>query len=1132
MPLDDVSAKLADLLGEYSATGDEPLLLGAEADGYASALWRTVRAVDTATASSTLIESFVTASVTLAVLYCQRYLCRAPGSPAGTADLARAVVAAAPLAADRRRVPPPLRPLLGPESDDGAQADTARALLRSPGREPALLDAAIVLLATAVNRRPADVSRQAALCLALRRRHERDGSRADLERAVAAGESAAAGRATAGPESDAWTSLASAYLCRFRLRGELDDLRRSIRLFERVPDPDAEPPVLADLGAAYRLLFEHSGDPEHLDAAVRRSERALAAAGDHARPAWRSELSTALLRRHERTGSRADLDRAADLAEQVVATAPSDDPDRGVYLASAADAVLLRHRRGGDPRHLDRAVALADEALETLPEDDPRRTDVLRGFADALHRRSIATGSLDDLDRAATSAAWARAALPDGHPARGATTARLAAVHLTRYTRTGVLADLDRAVELGEESLTAPGNAPERRSMLGEAYRLRYGVGASDADLQWAIHHGQQAVDATAQDDFALPGRLARLAAAHWTRHRSTGDPTDLDRAIALGGEAVDLTPADDADLPGRLADLAAAHLARLRATGSPADLAAAVDRAERAWLGLPPGHPDRPRAAAGLCRAYQARVDGGGASPSAARLRDLAGMGDDQETASPADRVAARHAAGLLAQAGGADRLAVELLDAAAALLPSVAPREAGWSDQQHRIGEHAGLVAAGVATHCACGDPAGAIEFAELGRGVLLAAQAGTRVGVADLRDRDPRLADRFQWVCERLGTPGFGAAERRRWWDDHDSLLRRIRALPGLARFLAAPRLDDLRAAPAGGTAVLLNAGRDRGDAVLVRPEGPPVHVPLPELREGVVADQVTALLAALSSRRSLSGVMILRRTVRDVLAWLWRTAVGPVADVLGPPGLEPHRVWWLPTGALGLLPLHAAEEPGSPGALDVMVSSFVPSLRALRDARQRPSTARRETLTVVLAQTPGHADLRETDAEARLLDGPSLTDAQATANNVLNALGDATWAHFACHAVADPVSPAAGGLLLHDRMLTLPELGGLRLPEAELAYLSACSTAGHGVRYADEVLHLASAFQLAGFRHVVASLWPLVDTAAAEAATAFYAALPGTPVADAAASVLREVTLGLRARHRTQPELWAPLVHSGP
>ncbi|QKW33322.1 CHAT domain-containing protein [Actinomadura sp. NAK00032] len=1128
MPLDDLSAKLADLLAEYEATGDRALPLGAEAAEYAEGLWQNVRAVDTATASPVLIDAYAQASVLLARLHYERHRLR--GGAPGDVDLARAVVALAPVAADRRRVPPPMRPLLGRASDDEVQAAAAHAMLRSPSGDPVLIDAAIALMTPAAARRPADVSRQVALCTALRLRHERDGSPDDLDKAVTAGEKAVAGH----PETAvAWEALAAAYRCRYRLRGDPEDLRRSIRLLERVAQDDGGPHVLADLGTAHRLLFEHSDDSGHLNTAVRLCESALTAAGeDAARPAWRSELSAVLLRRHERTGSRADLDRAADLAEQVAASAPEDDPDRGVYLADAATAVLRRQRRTGDPDELDRAVVLAGDALETLPEDDRRRPIVLRSLADALHRRSIATGSLDDLNRAATVAGWALAAVPAGHPARGPAAAHVAAVHLTRYTRTGVLTDIARAVEAGEESLASPGSLPARWSMLGEAYRLRSGTIASDDDLQRAIDLGQRAVGATAADDFALAGRLARLAAAYWTRYQGSGDTRALDRAIILGGRAVARTPADDAELPRRWADLAAARLARYRAGGSPGDLAAAVDLAERAWNGLPPGHPDRPQAAAGLCRAYQARVERGGDAPPVERIHDLAGLDDEQPTASPADRVAARHAAGLLAQASGAGRQAVELLDAAAALLPSVAPREAGWADQQHRIGAHAGLVAAGVAAHCGRGDPAGAVEFAELGRGVLLAAQAGTRAGAADLHDRDARLADRFQWVCERLATPGFGVDERRRWWHDHDTLLGRIRALPGLERFQAAPRLDDLRAAAAGGTVVLVNAGPEGGDAVLVTADRPSVRVPLPELRDAAVAEQVTVLLAALSGGGSLSRMMVRRRTVRGVLAWLWRTAVGPVADALGPPRPGPHRVWWLPTGALGLLPLHAAEVPGEAGALDVMVSSFVPSLRALRDARNRPPATRREPLTVVLEQTPGHADLPGAAAEASLLGGAMLTGPGATAANVLTALDSATWAHFACHAVANPVSPAVGGLLLHDRTLTLPEIGGLRPAEAELAYLSACSTADHGVRYADEVLHLASAFQLAGFRHVVASLWPVDDAAAAEAATAFYAALPEVPSADAAASALREVTLGMRARHHSDPALWAPLVHSGP
>jgi len=200
--------------------------------------------------------------------------------------------------------------------------------------------------------------------------------------------------------------------------------------------------------------------------------------------------------------------------------------------------------------------------------------------------------------------------------------------------------------------------------------------------------------------------------------------------------------------------------------------------------------------------------------------------------------------------------------------------------------------------------------------------------------------------------------------------------------------------------------------------------------------------------------------------------------------------------------------------------------------LRAARDRPPAARRRSLTVALHHTPGLPELPGATAEAAALRGSALIDGQATADRVVSAIQQATWAHFACHAVVDPTSQADSGLRLYDRTLRLHEVGGLRLAEAELAYLSACSTANHGIRYADEKLHLASAFQLAGFRHVVARLWPLADDIAVEAARSFYRELPDTPVADEAATVLHKVTLHLRDEHPDRPDRWAPLVHSGP
>lgn len=63
-------------------------------------------------------------------------------------------------------------------------------------------------------------------------------------------------------------------------------------------------------------------------------------------------------------------------------------------------------------------------------------------------------------------------------------------------------------------------------------------------------------------------------------------------------------------------------------------------------------------------------------------------------------------------------------------------------------------------------------------------------------------------------------------------------------------------------------------------------------------------------------------------------------------------------------------------------------------------------------------------------------------------------------------------------------------------------------------------------------MIASLWPLDDEVAADAADRFYSLLPDTPAADQAAFALHQVVRELRAKHPTRPHLWASLIHSGP
>ena len=114
----------------------------------------------------------------------------------------------------------------------------------------------------------------------------------------------------------------------------------------------------------------------------------------------------------------------------------------------------------------------------------------------------------------------------------------------------------------------------------------------------------------------------------------------------------------------------------------------------------------------------------------------------------------------------------------------------------------------------------------------------------------------------------------------------------------------------------------------------------------------------------------------------------------------------------------------------------------------------------------------------------------------------------------------------------RPLTVIDLSHTRLPDAKLAFLAACTTARTGL-LADEPIHLSAACQLAGYRHVVASLWAIDDSAAAALTGRFYATLKSLGTgAEAAARALHEATRLLRALHRRRASQWAPTRIRGP
>ncbi|MEV0027839.1 CHAT domain-containing protein [Nocardia sp. NPDC050793] len=158
---------------------------------------------------------------------------------------------------------------------------------------------------------------------------------------------------------------------------------------------------------------------------------------------------------------------------------------------------------------------------------------------------------------------------------------------------------------------------------------------------------------------------------------------------------------------------------------------------------------------------------------------------------------------------------------------------------------------------------------------------------------------------------------------------------------------------------------------------------------------------------------------------------------------------------------------------------------------------------------------------------------------TRDTVLNLLTECTIAHFACHGVVDPVDPSQSRMLLHDHAdspFTVDALAPIHLDHARLAYLSACETAlTYHAHLIDESIHLASAFQLAGYRHVVGTLWPIDDRTSVTIADTFYAKITpgegGEMETDRAALALHDAVRALRDDFPTTPVLWACYTHTG-
>ncbi|PWI63994.1 hypothetical protein PCL_00833 [Purpureocillium lilacinum] len=641
-------------------------------------------------------------------------------------------------------------------------------------------------------------------------------------------------------------------------------------------------------------------------------------------------------------------------------------------------------------------------------------------------------------------------------------------------------------------------------------------------DMEEAITVARQALDANHPDRAACLNNLGNKLVS---RYKRTGGVDDLEEAIAVARQAVDSTPADHPDRAGWLINLGTKLQRRYERTGEMTDLEEASSCLHAAWS----------------CR-----------------------------NAIPFHRVRAAARRLELLTAQFKIDIAIELGQAVLSLLPAVNTRLLDRSDQQFVMSTFAGVAANVCACLLATGQFSSALESLERGRAVIISQLVDGKDDLSSLRSDYYQIACRYERLRTEINTTAGDreqhrvqtATRRREALAELDRCIDDIRGCAGYERFLLGQTVTEMQECAQGGTIVVVNITDFRSDGILVS-------------KSAIRALNLPRLLAA-DARAWLSKKWTGREVRRkdrgqknkeyvEYLFWLWDVCVKPVLHALGvssSTGALP-RIWWIGTGLGSSMPFHAAgvHSPGSTeNALSKVVSSYTASIKALGFA-QRQARITEGTQASLLFTTmpttpadPSHPDtgklcdlpgvMLEEQRVRELLAGhmPMQSLRSPRVAHAIDRMRHCSIAHFACHGLTDHTDPLNSGLILQkhhgqdarpDR-LTVRQVSELSLRDARIAYLSACSTAeNNAARLADEVIHVVSGFQVAGFPHVVGCLWPSIDRVCVEVACGFYQSLLRRRCWDgqAVACAVREAVMAVREADMNVPLAWAQFVHFG-
>ncbi|KAI4148274.1 MAG: hypothetical protein LQ340_005151 [Diploschistes diacapsis] len=763
-----------------------------------------------------------------------------------------------------------------------------------------------------------------------------------------------------------------------------------------------------------------------------------------------------------------DSEHAVDVGRHLVNQFKPDDPGRIARANTIATYFGEAYRRTGKICFLDEATALSREALAASSISHPSRATLLSNLAGHLGRRYEKYKRMADLEEGLKLLLTA-AQHDENAPHRDAVLNNLANKYVKLYDRTKATKHLHEAISIARELCNLASNDESREALylnsLANWLRILFSESADEEDLVASIRTHEKALSKTSETNPYFPDLLHNLALSFSDLYSLTNNIECIDRAAQHSKEALKHCSSGNPHQADYRIALGNSFRLQYFFKGKQSDLDAAMAQFKSA-LGLV-NTPIKSRILAGR---YLALCELGASNWSAAYTVSAA------------------------------------TLD----LVPLLTAESFEISDKQHILSEITGLASDAAATALISKqNPFYAVRMLEMGRSVLLKSQQDLRSDLSKLEKKHSDLAEEYENLRDELRVPVKDNAGNSTT-DEHDQeirfqrqdtyqkfqrLLPIIRAQPGFEDFLQPLSEEQARQAAVNGPIVVLNASVYRYDAIIIE-----THriraVDLPGLDQSKTQEMIQKLATHLG----------------EVLEWLWNIVAKPVLSALdlaqnvSDLSKAPH-IWWIPTGAISRFPIHAAGcHAASSGqtVMDRAISSYSVSLTALLNSRSAkpPAHAPQSALLVSMRSTPMQSELPNAKAEIEQIEkfcnSASITCLQPTPEKqaILANLPACQIFHFAGHGLASKKDPLQSSLLLQDwqsdRLTVLDIIQtDLYASRPFLAFLSACGTGevrDHSLL--DENIHLISAFQSAGFRHAIGTLWRVDDEAGMEIADTVY------------------------------------------